>query len=385
MLYNLTYFNYAGLAPKNISRKQQEAENEFQRLLFSEKGVKKYFMLLQDCRAEVAKLLNARNHDVISLLPNASFGLNIAINALQVKPGHIIITSDQEHPASKMPLGNLRQKGVKINCISATTATEIEGKIEEQVKKEPVALILISHVSYKDGRIFPVENIGKIAKRYRVPYIVDGAQAVGHINVDVNSIHPSVYVFSGHKWLFGPMGTGGMLVEKDFAEKYGGAWDGWTSKPETIHKRRFEAGTINFGLIAGLLEAIHDALSSREQRYHDLCTLQSKIINRLSHLTSWTLAKWDGEHAPGILTYRLPEVINPWEFTDHLFRDYNIVIKPFDPLEFDPQKKTNAVRISFSPSTSEEEIDKLVNGLEEEIYNCSYIGVENEQILNVGI
>jgi selenocysteine lyase/cysteine desulfurase len=357
-LSDLAYFNYAGLAPEASGFERHKVDHEFQRELFSEMGVELYLSLLKDCRDAIAKLLGVSVSDHISIVPNASFGLNLFINALQLKPGRVVITSDQEHPAVNMSLEYLRRIGVMIKT---------ERKIAEQVERDQVALIVISHVSYKDGRILPVENIGRIAKRSGIPYIVDGAQAVGHISVDVESIQPSVYVFSGHKWLFGPMGTGGMFVERNFAEKHGGAWSSWASKPEAPYGSRFESGTMNLGLIAGLLEAVRHALSSREQRYHDLCVLGGEIMHRLSHNTSWTLVRWEGEHAPGILTYLLPDGIEPQRFTDDLLDHHGVVVKPFDPTEFDPQKQPNAVRISFWPWTREEEIRRLVEGIDKEI------------------
>src|SRR5713226_4733972 len=101
MRKRLAYFNYAGLArvPKEIRAKTQEGEDEFEDLLFSEAGVDRYHALLNDCRAAVGEILGVPSAAGVSLLPNATWGLNIALNIIHVSEGKTVITSDQEHPA----------------------------------------------------------------------------------------------------------------------------------------------------------------------------------------------------------------------------------------------------------------------------------------------
>lgn len=359
-----SYFNYAGLAPTTEScrTKCQEAEEEFKSILFSEEGVNKYLELLVECRNALRELIHAPSSDGIVILPNASFGLNIALNGLEPKTGQVIVTSDQEHPAVEIPLNLFSRRRVEIRRVSGTTPEEIAEEVERLLKQGRVALIVMSHVSYKDGRILPVEKIGNIAREHSIPYVVDGAQAVGQVEVDLSRIQPWVYVFSGHKWLFGPMGTGGMWVDKKFLERSGGVWASWAAKSERLNGSRFEGGTANFGLIAGFLQAIVDTLRHKERRRISLLERRDEIIDRLSRLTSWTLAEWKGEHAPGILTYVLPDRISAWEIAHRMDRDHGVTVKPFTPPE-----KPNAIRISFSPWTSDEEIVKLTTGLTQEM------------------
>ncbi len=355
------YFNYAGLSPESeISGRGQETTSEFRNLLFSEIGVKKYIDLLNDCRDGIRLLLNAPGAEGIALLPNASFGLNIAINSLVGRPGQAVVTSDQEHPAVKTPLELAARRGVKVESVGASTAGEMVEEVERLVKNRSVGLIVISHVSYTDGRVHPVEDIGRIANRERIPYIVDGAQAVGQVEVDVPRIQPWVYVFSGHKWLFGPMGTGGMWVSKDFLDGYEGVWSSWASS-SVGNGTRFEGGTMNFGLMVGFLEAIKNSVRFRDQRHKALENLRGEIVEGLSKVV-WSISQWKDAHAPGIITYRLPSRITSWELAEILLNRYGIVVKPFRPPE-----EANAIRISFSPWTGEEEVRKLVSSLLQEM------------------
>lgn len=359
------YFNYAGLAPasESVRQKQQEAEREFRTLLFSELGVRKYSILLNECRETISQLLNAPGSEGVVLLPNTSTGLNIALNALRLKPGGVVVTSDQEHPSVEIPLRLLNENGVKIERVTANKPKEMEEKIEALIKGGLVSLIVVSHVSYKDGRILPVENIGEIARKAQVPYVVDGAQAVGHVEVDVQRIKPWVYAFSGHKWLFGPMGTGGMWVTRKFLDEYAGVWSSWASKSAELNGSRLESGTLNYGLIVGLREAIHEILLYGEQKWNLLRNLRREVMDKLSSVISWTLSEWEGEHAPGIITYRLPKERLSWELAEEWFRDGGVVVKPFKPPE-----KPNAIRISFCPWTKDDEVSDLVRWAKLENY-----------------
>ena len=363
------YFNYAGLAPTTERIKQEmcRAQQEFDRVLFSEAGVEGYFQLLRDCREAADKMLGEPGISGISLMPNASFALSIAFRILQTVPEKVILTSDQEHPAVEAPLGLLSRRGLDVRKISAETSSEFAERVEAMVKRSAVGLIVLSHVSYKDGRILPVERVGEIASRARIPYLVDGSQAVGHITVDIRSIQPSIYVFSGHKWLFGPMGTGVLWVASSIAgvnEELGYSWAARSGGEDMGGK--LEAGTMNLALISGLLEAMREATKQLEQRFHTLTRLRVEIDRRLSVLpfVSRVLSRsaWTGPYAPGILTYCLPDHIPSWHFAESLFNRSHVVVKPFKPPE-----RPNAIRISFAPWTSSDETESLIQALAAEL------------------
>jgi len=367
MRNRLAYFNYAGLArvSKEIRAKVEEANDEFDNLLFSEAGVERYQALLNDCRGAVATMLGAPGAAGISLLPNATFGLNVALSIIGVNEGETVVTSDQEHPALETWLESWEGRGVQVERVSADTEEDFVEKIDTLIRRGKVKLIVLSHVSYKDGRILPVERIGELATGSGIAFVVDGSQAVGQLKVDLSRIKPWIYVFSGHKWLFGPMGTGGLWASAlidGYLEKHSWTWASWSTKSIRFNGGRFEGGTTNFGLAAGLLEACRQARRDQEERCGALEKWRWEISRRLQSGAFHLPSKWKGQQAPGILTYRLPEERPSWELADSLFYRYRVTVKPFKPPE-----KPNAIRISFAPWTEEEDVQRLVEALRQEI------------------
>jgi selenocysteine lyase/cysteine desulfurase len=301
-------------------------------------------------------VLGAQSPLGISLLPNATFGLNIAFSLLRVRKGSTILSSDQEHPAVEAWLDRFVAHGWKVERVCARNEGEFIDKVRAAAHSGTVGLIAISHVSYKDGRVLPVEGVGQIARELRIPYIVDGSQAVGHVRVDVQEIQPWVYAFSGHKWLFGPMGTGG-IWSNGRVDEYGDEWSSWAAKVPEFKGGRFEGGTMNFALAAGLLEACKRAVKYQERDRKNLAEIRARVSDELSG--SWREStEWQGERSPGILAYPLSDEKPSWELAESLFRDRAVAVKPFRPPE-----RPNAIRISFAPWSREDEIRRLIEAL----------------------
>ena len=354
-----SYFNYSGLGPTShvVEMAIQEAENNFKREWFTESGVEFYKNSLNSCHVQITRLLGSKNSEEVSILPNASFGLNAAIFLMNLKCHDVVMTTDHEHLSVKRPLEKLKQKGIKVNEISGNSEEEFINHLKRQIASEKPQLIIISHVSYKDGRIFPIEEIGKIAKWHGVSLIVDGAQAVGQVKINLENFHTSMYVFSGHKMLCGPMGTGGLWADRKFLSTHGNVWASWTSK-ENNGQHPFEVGTLNLGLIAGLEAAIDDYLLNQICRHDTLLELKGEILHSLSIVEELRLLQWNGKHAPGIISFQLPNGMNPIHFAQQLLSNYGIAVKPFEETEL-----RNGIRISLNHEIKKREIKNLVGAL----------------------
>jgi selenocysteine lyase/cysteine desulfurase len=122
------YFNYAGLAlvPDHLKSHRRRAEEEFEKLLFSEAGVDQYFALLRDCRKAAARALGTSDLAGVSILPNASSGLNIAFRMLPLHPGKVLVSSNHEHPNGTMRLSDSGRKS-KIACVGCPTSNAVVG------------------------------------------------------------------------------------------------------------------------------------------------------------------------------------------------------------------------------------------------------------------
>jgi selenocysteine lyase/cysteine desulfurase len=349
------YFNYAGLArpARSVARRVRAVEREYAHLLFSEDGIRMYEAVLAECRLAANALLGAGGTGDVTLLPNSSTALNLAISVFgaTLEPGAMVLTSDQEHPAVEWPLGRLAARGIEIERVASTSPAEFLERIEALTTTRRPALAVFSHVSYKTGRVLPVEDAGRIFAQHAVPYIVDGAQALGQLPVDVRATRVCAYAFTGHKWLFGPMGTGGLWTSSEFVRDNPLAWAGNARRGGAV----LENGTINCALFAGLAEACRACAEEFPSRVEKMSQIAAEITRRLEGTYCEAAGRWDGPHAPGILAYALNDSISGAEMAEAAMLRYQVAIKPFRPT-FEP----NGFRISFSPWTTAREIDSLI-------------------------
>ena len=159
---------------------------------------------------KLAAFFNIDNPDRIAFTLNATYALNMAIKGL-LKPGdHAVITS-MEHNSVLRPVASV--------CDYTMVTADSEGRINPQNIEYAITdrtrLIVTTHASNVAGSIMPVREIGEIAKKYNIPYLLDAAQSAGIIPIDVKEMNLSMLAFSGHKGLLGPLGVGGLYVRED--------------------------------------------------------------------------------------------------------------------------------------------------------------------------
>ncbi len=169
-----------------------------------------YFHTMLDTRTRLregyAQLLGAATADV-ALTTCTSEGIVRVLNALDLQPGNEVVTSDEEHPGLQGPLAAAReQRGISIRVAPFAQIAEAVGP---QTK-----LVACSHVSWVNGRVVSgLEDLGE------VPVLLDGAQGVGAVALDMDALGCSFYAGSGQKWLCGPIGTGMLWVSPDWIDR----------------------------------------------------------------------------------------------------------------------------------------------------------------------
>ena len=352
------YFNHAGLSrPRpSVVELMRAAERDYNDFLFSEAGVEMYYAMLAECRRAAAAVMGLEGARGISLLAGATSAVQLALSALgaNLGPGDLVITSDQEHPCVTRPLNLLARKGVEIAEIAAPLPAEFLERVATLIAKRRPAFVILSQVSYKNGRILPVGEVGAMLAAKEIPYIVDGAQAFGHIPLDVAAMQAAVYIFSGHKWLAGPWGTGGLWTSSEFALRNRVTLSSWEEETDPPAGGRYEGGTMNYSILAGLAEACRNYVAEQNDRIAALTRLRDDITSRVDGIYPAAAAPWDGPIAPGILAYLMPSRLNSCVLAREILDRFGVAIKPFRPPE-----RPDAVRISFSPTTSVGEIDLL--------------------------
>jgi cysteine desulfurase/selenocysteine lyase len=217
-------------------------------------------------REKVRRFVNARSVDEIVFVRGTTEAINLVANGLgaRCRPGDEIVLTTMEHHANIVPWQLLRERcGIVLRVVPVTPGGELELDRIEDLLNERTRLLALTHVSNVLGTINPVTEIVEIAHRQGVPVLIDGAQAVPHMAVDVRALDCDYYCFSGHK-MFGPTGIGvlyGKLTLLEALPPYqgGGEMIRRVSFEKTVFAdppARFEAGTPNIAGAVGLGAAI---------------------------------------------------------------------------------------------------------------------------------
>ncbi len=229
---------------------------------------------LYETRCLLAQLLGVKDPKQIAFTSNSTMSLNMAIKGL-LAPGDHVVTTIQEHNSVLRPLYELEENGVSLSFVGAdengcTSRADIERAITERSK-----CIVSTHASNLTGNTLPVAEIGALARKHGLIYIVDASQSAGVLPIDVEQMNIDVLCFTGHKSLYGPQGTGGIYVRPELEVHpllVGG------TGVQTFNREQpgempthLEAGTLNGHGIAGLkaglefvLETGIDAIRERE-------------------------------------------------------------------------------------------------------------------------
>lgn len=239
----------------------------------------------EGARNKVAKFLGAKSSDEIIFVRGATEGINLLANTFgqqHVGEGDEIIVSQLEHHANIVPWYMLAKRvGAKIRVIPVDDTGQILLDEFRKLINGKTKLVSVTQVSNALGTVTPIKDIINIAHANGVPVIVDGAQSVSHMNVNVQSLDADFFVFSGHK-VFGPTGIGVVYGKAEHLKNLA-PWQGGGNMiaDVTFDKvifqdapNRFEAGTGNIADAVGLGAAI-DYVSrigmDRIARYeHDL-------------------------------------------------------------------------------------------------------------------
>jgi L-cysteine/cystine lyase len=182
--------------------------------------------LAGELRVRYASLLGA-SPEHVALTGSTTDGVNTVLAGLSLGPGDEVLTSDQEHPGLLAPLGLAhRRRGVSVRVVPFA---ELAGAVSQRTR-----LIACSHVSWVNGSVADVAAIVATG----VPVLLDAAQALGAVPVDVAALGCAFYAASGQKWLCGPEGSGCLYVAAERLEELTIPWPGFGSIAD--HERWLE-------------------------------------------------------------------------------------------------------------------------------------------------
>ena len=281
--------------------------------------------------ASVGRLLNAGS-DEIALTENATVAWQMAFYAQRFRPGDRILTARGEYAANYVAfLQMARRTGVTIEVVPDDETGALDPDALAAMMDERVKLVAITWIPTNGGLINPAAEVGKIARRHGVTYLLDACQAVGQLPVDVEEIGCDLLAATGRKFLRGPRGTGFLYVRRSLLETlepamidhFGAPWieaDRYSLRPDA---RRFETWEKNYAARLGLGAAVDyalglglDAIRARclaltERLRAELERIPSVSLHDLGHERAAIVScSFDGHAAECIRSYMARQAIN---------------------------------------------------------------------------
>ncbi|MCI8479048.1 MAG: aminotransferase class V-fold PLP-dependent enzyme [Oscillospiraceae bacterium] len=237
--------------------------------------------LALETREQLCRLVHGPSARNVIFTPGATHSLNYLIKGL-LKPGDRVVTSPMEHNAVLRPLTQLQAQGVELAFFDCDNTGTLQLETAAD-KLTGAAAVVLTHASNVCGTILPLKEIGALCAERGIIFLVDGAQSVGVVPVDMAEMHIDGLGFPGHKGLLGPQGIGGMVVTDALAARLTPLVAGGTGSvshelvmPDFLPDR-FEAGTLNLPGIYGL----HAALTYLEEQGEALHGREAKLAGHL--------------------------------------------------------------------------------------------------------
>lgn len=177
-------------------------------------------------REMAARLIGASVGE-IALMPNTSYGINLAAHALPLKAGDVIVSPDREFPANVYPWMALARTDVRLEQLPCVDGLPDEDALMRALERPEVRVLAISWVSFATGYKADLAALGRACRANDVFLVVDAIQGVGASTLDVHAIDVDILACGGQKWLLSPWGTGFVYVREALVRQLAPAVIGW--------------------------------------------------------------------------------------------------------------------------------------------------------------
>ncbi len=371
-LANKTYFNYGGQGPmpKGAMDAITQAEAHIQHL--GPFGNEAYAWLTQQKQA-IKEAIASEFHvpsTTITLTEDVTVGCNIAMWGIDWRPGDQMLLSDCEHPgviATAQEIG--RRYAVEVTtCPLMTTLNEGEpATIIAQHLRPRTRLVILSHVFWNTGQVLHLDKIVEVCRSNNSLVLVDAAQSAGLLPLNLSELGADFYAFTGHKWLCGPAGIGGLYVRPEVRESLQPTFIGLRgivvdhrSQPVSWQPdgRRYEVSTSAYSLYVGFKEAIavHQKWGSSQERYEQICSKSEYLWRKLAGLPNVKCLRTSPPES-GIVSFQLTQQQPQASLKLVQFLESQ---KIFARTIADP----DCIRATVHYLTLESEIDQLIEGIQ---------------------
>jgi cysteine desulfurase family protein len=331
--------------------------------------------VLHETREALSLCFHVKDSSRIVFTHNATESINLGLKGL-LKPKDHVITSSMEHNSVMRPLRDLEKKGIELSIIPCSRKGILDPQEVKKKIRSNTRMIVLNHASNVTGNLLPIREVGLIARKHNLLFLVDAAQTAGAYPIDMEQDGIDLLAFTGHKSLYGPQGTGGLVIgirvkEKEMIPlKQGGTGSRSESEEQPdFLPDRFESGTPNSVGIAGLLAGIQFVLEKGiEQIHQHEISLIEKLIKGLKELPQVRLyGPENGSERIATLSFNIAHQ-SPSDVAFRLEREFGILCRP--GLQCAPAAHRTigtfpegTVRFSLSFSNSEEEVERALQAV----------------------
>lgn len=335
--------------------------------------------LYEKSREKIANFINVRPEEIV-FTRNTTESINLIAHSWarsNLKKDDGIVITELEHHSNIVPWQILCQEiGTQLEYVGIDEHgfLDLEHMIQ-LISSKKVKLVSLSHMSNVLGTIVPIEGIIKVAHEHGIPVIVDGAQSVPHMPINVKNIDCDFLVFSAHKML-GPTGVGVLYAKKEFLEKMrpfmgGGDMIKEVFKFHTNYNEvpyKFEAGTPNIADVVGFGASIDylEKIGMENIRRHEITLTEYALESILSLKYVTVYGPKDTKYRGGVISFNIAD-IHPHDLAT-IMNDHGIAIRSGHHCAQVLMQRLDVPatsRASFYIYNTKEEIDKFVNAIKE--------------------
>jgi len=332
----------------------------------------------ENARKFIAGYVHAENAEQIIFTKGTTESINMVASGFYsfVNEGDEVVISAMEHHSNLVPWQQLCEKrGARLRVIPVLEDGSLDMEAAIKLLSHQVKILAITHISNVLGTINPVKELIAQAHQFNIPVLIDGAQAIAHIPIDVSDLDCEFYAFSAHK-AYGPMGTGVLYGKMAWLHKlppyqYGGEMiDQVTFEKTTFNKSpyKFEAGTPNVADVLGMETALQYlqqlGIGKVQQHEDELLHVATAALKEIPGMRIIGEAK----HKTAVLSF-VVEGVHPYDLGT-LLDQMGVAVRTGNhcaqPL-VESLGLTGTIRASFGVYNTLEEIDYFVNALKKAI------------------
>lgn len=329
-------------------------------------------------RQAIARLIGAADFRRVIFTLNGTDSLNLALHGA-LRPGDHVVTGVVEHNSVLRPLRALEDVGrIEVTRVGCDAAGVVDPEVVRASLRPNTRLIALTHASNVTGALQPVEEISTIARRHGALLLIDAAQSLGHVPLDVRRLSVDLLAAPGHKGLLGPLGTGVLYVAPGVEERLASIRQGGTGsrseddrQPEELPDK-YEAGNLNVPGIVGLGAAVRwlRERGADAARRHEM-SLIGRLLAGLSGIPGLVLyGPAAAADRVGVVSCSL-EDYDPQEVAAMLDAACRVQVRaglhcaPLMHRALGTLDRGGTVRFSVGPFNTEDDIDAAVEAMRE--------------------